>query len=146
MYLKVRSKKTATDTTVLLPAYVIEIIDRFDYPSGNLLPKISKVNLNKNLEILFEAAGWTNTVGKCRMKDGQAVEHKTISGKEYRFCDLASSHIMRRTAITNMLMMGVPENIVRRISGHSPQSKEFYTFVADASVIGPKSSRRVFLR
>jgi hypothetical protein len=37
---------------------------------------------------------------------------------------------MRRTAITNMLMRGVPENLVRKISGHSPLSKEFYRYVA----------------
>jgi len=129
-YLKVKSQKTATDTTVLLPGYAITILNRLAYPNGALLPKISLFNLNKNLKKLFEAAGWTEPIGKFRMKDGKPVEHKTKNGKAFRFCDLASSHVMRRTAITNMLMRGVPENLVRKISGHSPLSKEFYRYVA----------------
>ena len=39
---------------------------------------------------------------------------------------------MRRTAITTLLIMGVPELIVRKISGHAPGSKEFYRYVAIA--------------
>ena len=38
---------------------------------------------------------------------------------------------MRRTAITTLLILGVPEHIVR-ISGHSPNSKEFYRYVVIA--------------
>jgi hypothetical protein len=37
---------------------------------------------------------------------------------------------MRRTAITTLLLMGVEENMVRTISGHSAGSKEFYKYVA----------------
>jgi intergrase/recombinase len=36
---------------------------------------------------------------------------------------------MRRTAITTLLILGVPENIVRKVSGHAPGSKEFYKYV-----------------
>jgi len=36
---------------------------------------------------------------------------------------------MRRTAITTLLLMGVDESSVRRISGHAPGSKEFYRYV-----------------
>ena len=39
---------------------------------------------------------------------------------------------MRRTAITTLLIMGVPELIVRKISGHAPGSKEFYRYVSVA--------------
>mgnify|MGYP001175227331 FL=1 len=47
---------------------------------------------------------------------------------------------MRRTAITTLLLMDVDEATVRRISGHTPGSREFYRYVAlvqdyfDASV------------
>lgn len=36
---------------------------------------------------------------------------------------------MRRTAITTLLMLGVPEMMVRRISGHAGGSREFYRYV-----------------
>ena len=39
---------------------------------------------------------------------------------------------MLLTAITTLLIMGVPELIVRKISGHAPGSKEFYRYVSIA--------------
>ena len=52
-----------------------------------------------------------------------------ITQKKYRFCDLVSSHVMRRTAITTMLMLGMKEHAVKQISGHSNDSKSFYRYV-----------------
>jgi integrase len=46
-----------------------------------------------------------------------------------RFCDLLSSHTMRRTGISLLLQTGMPEHLVRRISGHKPGSKEFHRYV-----------------
>ena len=37
--------------------------------------------------------------------------------------------MMRRTAITTMILLGMPESLVRKISGHAPGSKEFYRYV-----------------
>ncbi len=36
---------------------------------------------------------------------------------------------MRRTAITTLLVLGMPEPLVRKISGHTANSKEFYKYV-----------------
>ena len=36
---------------------------------------------------------------------------------------------MRRSAITTLLSMGMPEILVREISGHTKGSKEFYRYV-----------------
>ena len=49
---------------------------------------------------------------------------------EFRFCDQITAHTMRRTAKTTLLLLGVDEQIVRTISGHAPNSKEFYKYVA----------------
>jgi integrase len=46
-----------------------------------------------------------------------------------RFCDCMSSHMMRRTCITNMLSSGMPELIVKKISGHSNNSRSFFRYV-----------------
>ena len=40
---------------------------------------------------------------------------------------------MRRTAITTLLILGVPELVVRNLSGHAPGSKEFYKYIAIAN-------------
>jgi hypothetical protein len=39
---------------------------------------------------------------------------------------------MRRTGITTMLCLGMNEQLVRKISGHSANSKEFYKYVSYA--------------
>jgi hypothetical protein len=43
--------------------------------------------------------------------------------------ELVPTHVMRRTGITVLLMMGMHEYLVRKISGHSAHSKEFFRYV-----------------
>lgn len=43
-----------------------------------------------------------------------------------------SSHIMRRTAVTTLLVLGMPEHLVRNVSGHSNNSGAFYRYVHHA--------------
>ncbi|CAN5453635.1 hypothetical protein BH10BAC2_BH10BAC2_34000 [soil metagenome] len=102
-YLCVKSKKTETVTRIKLPEYVIEIIQRFRFKHGTrktILPSFSKNQLNKNLKFLAEKAGWTHTLIKKRSRRGKEINILKVEGKSnYRFCDLISSHTMRRTAI-----------------------------------------------
>lgn len=128
-YLVTRSLKTKTNSRVKLPPYAVDIINKYRNKQVTLLPKISLNQFNSNLKQLFERAGWTEEVGKIRSKNGIGKQQKNTKGKPYRFCDLASSHLMRKTAITTMLMLGMPEPLVRKISGHAPNSKEFYKYV-----------------
>lgn len=60
---------------------------------------------------------------------GEAVELKSAAGNTLRFNEHITVHTMRRTAITTLLLMGLDETSVRRISGHAPGSKEFYRYV-----------------
>lgn len=132
-YLCVRSKKTGTDTRVKLPDYAIEIAERYSTPGKNLLPVISNYNLNKSVKELTELAGWTEPLKKIRTRRGKPRELK-LRNSPLRFCDHVSAHTMRRTAITTMLTLGVPEHIVRNVSGHSAGSKEFFKYVAIAQI------------
>lgn len=61
-----------------------------------------------------------------------------------RFCDVATTHTMRRTAITTMLSLGMNEQFVRKISGHSPSSKDFYRYVLWAQAYQDTETQRVF--
>ena len=86
---------------------------------------------NKNIQAIARKAGWTEIVGKQRMRQGKIIEiYRNPQKQPCRFCDLLSSHIMRRTAITTMLIAGVPEYIIRRISGHAANSHSFYRYVS----------------
>lgn len=129
VYLVVRSKKTHTDTRIKLPIMALERMLLYRYRQVTLFPKLSLAQFNSNLKQLFEKAGWTEECPKLRSRNGQVKAIKQANGKNFRFCDMASSHMMRKTAITTMLMLGMPEPLVRKISGHAANSKEFYRYV-----------------
>jgi integrase len=147
-YLVVRSVKTNTDTLVKLPDYATAIIHKYSKQKKKLLPSFNKVNLNKYIKQLLEQAGFTQPVHLTRGKRGKTTELKTglADRKTYRFCDVATTHTMRRTAITTMLSLGVPEPVVRKISGHAPGSKEFYRYVFWAQTYQDQEVDKMFAR
>jgi len=147
-YLAVRSIKTSTDTLIRLPSYAIAIVQRYEKLKKRLLPKFNLVNLNKYVKILFEKAGFTQPVHVTRSKRGVAVEQKNLKPDQpiLRFCDVATTHTMRRTAITTMLSLGVPEQVVRKISGHSPSGKEFYRYVLWAQTYQDQETEKMFAK
>lgn len=130
-YLKVRSQKTNTFTQIVLPDYAVEIINRYPRNRKTIFPQISNARFNLNIKSLIELTNWTEERIKTRFKRGQPYPvYKNAETKEqYRFCDLITSHTMRRTAITTMLCLHMPENLVRKISGHAAGSKEFFRYV-----------------
>lgn len=146
-FLVVRSKKTNTDTQIRLPDYAVEIIKKYRFKSNKLLPHFNKVNLNLYIKQLMELAGYTQPTGKIRERQGKVKEINAVKESKvasYRFCDLITTHTMRRTAITTMLSLGVPEQVVRKISGHSPMSKEFFRYVAVAQTYQDQEVTKMF--
>lgn len=142
-YIVNQSIKTSASTRIKLPQYAIEILKKRDLKHKNLLPKISLNQFNLNIKKIGELAGWTHEIGKDRSRRGVRHELKN-KGKTYRFCDLMSSHMMRRTAITTLLTHGMPEILVRKISGHAPGSKEFYKYVQYSESLLDTETDRVF--
>lgn len=132
-YLSVRSLKTGTATRVKLPDYAVAIINGFGKKSGRqktVFPPVSKNQFNKNVQRMAELAGWTQETGKNRTRRGEQVNiNRNGTAKAYRFCDMITSHTMRRTAVTTMLMLGMPEHMVRKISGHAAGSQSFSRYV-----------------
>lgn len=143
VYLVNRSIKTDTFTRIKLPPYTINIIQKYHKQQKTLIPVISLNQFNKNLKHIGELAGWTHVVGKVKSSRGVKKEMKK-GGKSYRFCDLLSSHVMRRTAITTLLIHGMPEPLVRKISGHAPGSKEFYKYVKYSEAFLDSETDKVF--
>ena len=140
------SKKTQTFTRVKLPEYAIDIIRRNNRRGSFILPRLANVNLNKYIKELGELAGWTHTYEKLREIQGRPVTvYKNAKKREhYRFCDLITTHTMRRTTITTMLHLGMDESSVRRISGHAPGSQEFYKYVKYSQSLLDEKTDEVF--
>lgn len=145
-YLKVKSKKTKTYSAVKLPEYAIKIYQRYRSKSTrkSVFGKITLTNFNKNLKKIGEKANFIETIELSRERLGipQNLSNKKIKSGT-RFCDKMSSHMMRRTAITTLLILGMPEHLVRKISGHSSNSNSFNRYVHYAQVYMDKEIDKV---
>lgn len=126
-YLKIRSQKTKVFSFIKLPDYAVDIYAKYK-PSKSrvsVFGNLTLYNFNKYLKLLGEEAGFIEPIQVVREKQGKSNKQKTGN----RFCDKMSSHMMRRTAITTLLVSGMPEHLVRKISGHSHASKSFNRYV-----------------
>jgi integrase len=124
------AQKTSTEIKIPLPHYLLDIIHKYRRKAGKyILPRLSSTNINLQVKKLIRAAGWNNTRQKNLSRRGKMTELKTDEGSTWPFYKHITAHTMRRTAITTLLVMGVPETMVRKISGHAPGSKEFYKYV-----------------
>ncbi|MBS3921727.1 MAG: hypothetical protein KGZ37_01090, partial [Nitrosarchaeum sp.] len=116
-----------------LPNYAVDIINKHKGKYGKyLLPRLSNTNLNIQIKKLIQKAGWDYSAVKVICKQGKLVELKSKNGNAWKFYEHITAHTMRRTAITTLLILGVPEIVVRNVSGHAPGSKEFYKYVSIA--------------
>ena len=145
-YLKVKSKKTKTYTTIKLPNYAVAIYKRYKSRSSKitLFAPITLFNFNKTLKSIGEKALFTTPIELSRERLGKSYKTtKSTAKASQRFCDKMSSHMMRRTAITTMLILGMPEHLVRNISGHSSNSSSFYRYVHFAQSYVDKELEKV---
>lgn len=133
IYLKLSTQKTGTEVKIPLPGYAVEIIKRYKVKAGKyILPRLSVTNFNIQIKKLIKKAGWDYQLTKTISKQGRLTEVRGSDGKDLCFYQHITAHTMRRTAITTLLIMGVQELVVRKISGHAPGSKEFYRYVSVA--------------
>ncbi len=132
-YLSSFTQKTNTPIQIPLPRYAVDIIKKYKGKNGKyLLPRLSNTNLNIQIKKLIQKAGWDYPTVKVISKQGKLVELKNKNGNVWKFYEHITAHTMRRTAITTLLILGVPEIVVRKLSGHAPGSKEFYKYVSIA--------------
>ncbi len=133
-YISTNTQKTGTEVKIPIPSYVISIFDQHKTKGKQeLLPKINIGDINVQLKLLAEQAGWTYIVPKKMCRQGKIMEIVNNKGKSYRFCDHITAHTMRRTAITTLLILGVPELVVRKLSGHAAGSREFFRYISIAN-------------
>jgi len=148
-YLKIKSQKTKTYSFIKLPDYAVKIYIKYKPKSAktSVFKSITLFNFNKNLKALGEKADFTTPIAVSREKQGKSkpINKKTNKSPQIRFCDKMSSHMMRRTAITTLLILGMPEHLVRKISGHSHASNSFNRYVHYAQVYVDKEIEKVLI-
>lgn len=144
-YVKVRTKKTKTYSLIKLPDYAANIFLKYKtkYKTRPLFQLVCLDNFNKQLKKIGRKAGWTENAEHYREKLGKAYKVKMGSKQKTAFYDFMSSHMMRRTAITTMLILGMPEHLVRTVSGHTNNSQSFYKYVHYAQSYTDKEISKV---
>jgi integrase len=128
-YVTTKSKKTGTGTMVKLPPQALNIIGKYKKNKTALLPTVSLSRFNKNIKKLAELAGWVYAIPLSGIGKANGKQTDVLKNVTRRFCDSLSSHTMRRTCITTMLASGMPDYVVRKISGHTSESKAFFRYV-----------------
>jgi integrase len=132
---------------IKLPAYAIKIYQRYQSQNSgvSVFGKTTLTIFNKTLKKIGEQAGFTTPIEVSREKQGKThkLTKKTGDSKN-RFCDKMSSHMMRRTAVTTLLILGMPEHLVRKISGHSHASSSFNRYVHYAQAYMDKEIDKVY--
>jgi integrase len=145
-YIKVKSQKTNTATSIKLPDFAVDVINKYSKKDSRLLPDMTAQWFNKQLKVMATLIPDNFTLVKVRERRGkQVVLYQNAKRKQhYKLSDHITSHTMRKTAITTMLNLGMPEHIVRKISGHAPNSREFYRYVLMAQNVVDEESDKVF--
>lgn len=149
--LKVLSVKTNKPIMIDVNPMLKEIFGRYE----NLVPEMKIRKFNKELKKLgawlkaqilkekkegFIGNSWDSKFIRTRYKRGEAI-------LEYLdMANMISTHTMRRTGITNLLMMGLSEIEVKSISGHSFTGDSFLKYVKIAEQFTSKKSNEAWAK
>lgn len=115
-----RKTKEGRPVTVRVPLSTTAkiIVKRYaDIKGDALLPFISEQKYNDAIKRIFRAAGLTRWV--------TVINPTTREEEKRRLCDIASSHLARRTFIGNLYKQVKDPNLVGALSGHKEGSKAF---------------------
>lgn len=113
--------KTDEKITVPLVDQALQILRKYDdYITP--LPVISNQKLNDHLKKLGDKAGFKEPVSVILYYDGKKQE-ETLP-----FYEILTTHVARKSYITNSLILGIPERVVREVSGHKDE-KSFKRYV-----------------
>ena len=115
-----REAKDNRPVTVRVPLNDVakSILEKYkDLLGMQLFPFTSQQQYNRDIKIMFEMAGLDRIV--------TVINPKTREEEKKRLCDIASSHLARRTFIGNLYKETPDPNIIGKLSGHKEGSRAF---------------------
>jgi integrase len=152
-YVNTHVKKVNKHIRIKLNPIGVDIIKKYRNKYHTLLPTITSQKFNENLKDLAkafkkhldklkESQVLPDIVGNDWDKDFKRIRTKK-GVPHYEFVkptDYISSHCMRRSGVTNLLMLGLSPFEVSQISGHAVNSKDFAKYVKIATQVVDKKS------
>jgi integrase len=141
------TKKTGENIKVPIVEYALNILDKYA-DSEFHLPLISLQKQNQNLKELGELVSKGNE-GQAKIEGFDTMTkiveyHDGIRKETYvPFFNLLTTHVARKSYITNSLIIGIPERVVKEVSGHKSE-KDFRRYVNLASSYKDEVIRRSY--
>lgn len=118
---KLITTKTNESITVPIISYAEKILDNYKN-AHTPLPVMSNQKMNKHLKELGKQMGYESLIKIVKYFDGRKKEIHVP------FHEILTTHVARKSYITNSLILGVPERVVREVSGHKDE-KSFRRYV-----------------
>lgn len=110
-FIRIRTKKTDTDTVIPISVTLKTILARND-----LSVTVSDQKINKHIKEICRMVGMTEDVLINKSIGGKRIE------KIFEKCDLVCTHTARRSFATNAYKAGVPTIVIMKITGHTKES------------------------
>lgn len=109
-------KKKTLDHKIPLNNFSRAILEKYQDTIFEPIPKISDVKLNKYIKECCEIVG-IDTITTVTRYVGNKVIEKTVPKHE-----LITSHTARKTFVTNSLILGMKEMVVRNLTNHKSEA------------------------
>lgn len=111
--ISIRVQKTKEVIQIPLNKYSKAILEKYNKIQGEkCLPVISNQKMNDYLKTVGELAGMKSIVTRVRYKGTERIEEHL---PKY---DILTTHIARKTFITNAFRLNIPVEVIMQISGH----------------------------
>jgi len=117
-FIVIRTQKTDDEVEIPLHPTAKAILEKYDFK----LPQIADQTLNYRIKEVGQFAGIDNSMEVTKVKG------RKESVKRVQKCDLISSHTARRSFATNLYLMEVPSETIKKITGHRTE-KSFLKYI-----------------
>jgi integrase len=107
----ITTKKTSETINVPIPDFAMDVLGKYQ-DSNNPIPVMSEQYFNRRLKEMAELAGLDRTILIKKIIKGKITEEMVPLYSKI------SSHIARKSFITNALILGMSETEVKTVSGH----------------------------
>ena len=117
--IKLRTYKGNRNIVIPLHQMIMDIVAKYD---GKLPPVPTDYEINRCLKIIGRLAGLTEKFSKTTTRRGKRVS------KSYFEWELITVHTARRSFATNMVLAGLPRDVVMGLTDHSTE-KSFNKYI-----------------
>lgn len=124
--IKTIQKTQETDSKIPLSIYAKEILGKYYDTVHEPLPRVSHQKFNDYIKECCKVVGIDSPTTRVRFSGSSRIENT------YPKWQLITSHTARKTFVTNSLILGMKEMVIRNITGHKKEENfKRYVRIAD---------------